>query len=124
MEDKEEKIKNNTSKYELIKVKTNKGVDAFIVDKEFFFRFELQTKDNIRIFRCKEYRKASKCPALLKIKDDKIIDKNFIHNHSGNAKECSKYIIKSNIKDNIKATGNIFNVSEKLYIWRDKQESS
>ena len=124
MEDKEEEIKNNTINYKLIKVKTNKGVDAFIVDKEFFFRFELQTKDNIRIFRCKEYRKASKCPALLKIKDENIIDKNFIHNHSGNAKEYSKYIIKFNIKDNIKATGNIFNVSEKFYIQRDKQESS
>ena len=90
MEDKEEKIKNNTSKYELIKVKTNKRVDAFIVNKEFFFKFELQTKDNIRIFRCKEYRKASKIPALLKAKDEIIIDKNFIDNHSGNAKECSK----------------------------------
>ena len=54
--------------------------------------------------------KASKCPALFKIKDYNIIDKNFIHNRSGNAKECSKYIFKSNIKDNIKATRNIFNV--------------
>ena len=47
---------------------------------------------------------------IFKIKDDNIVHKNFIHNHSGNAKEYSKYIIKSNIKDNIKATGNIFNV--------------
>ena len=62
MEDKEEEIQNNTSKYDLIKVKAIKGVDAFIVDKEFYFRFEMQTKDNIRIFKCKEYRKASKCP--------------------------------------------------------------
>ena len=54
----------------------------------------------------------------------KISLKNFIHNHSGNAKEYSKYIIKFNIKDNIKATGNIFNASEKLYIQKDKQESS
>jgi hypothetical protein len=54
MEDKEEEIQNNTSKYDLIKVKTNKGEDAFIVDKEFYFRFEMQAKDNIRIFRCKE----------------------------------------------------------------------
>ena len=60
MEDKEEEIRNNTSKYYLIKVKTNKGVDTFIVDKEFYFRFELYTKDNIRIFMSKEYRKASK----------------------------------------------------------------
>ena len=117
MEDKEEEIQNNTSKYDLIKVKTNKGEDAFIVDKEFYFRFEMQTKDNIRIFRCKEYRKASKCPALLKIKDENIIDKNFIHNHSGNAKECSKYIFKSNIKYKIKGTRNIFNVSaQKMFI--------
>ena len=104
MEDKEEEIQNNTINYELIKVKTNKGVDTFIVDKEFYFRFEMQAKDNIRIFWCKEFRKASKYPALLKIKDENIIDKNFIHNHSGNAKECSKYIFKSNIKDNIKGT--------------------
>ena len=55
--------------------------------------------------------KSSKCPALFKIKDDNIIDINFIHNHSGNAKECSKYIFISNIKYNIKATRNIFNVS-------------
>ena len=117
MEDKEEEIQNNTSKYDLIKVKTNKGEDAFIVDKEFYFRFEMQTKDNIRIFRCKEYRKASKCPAIFKIKDDNIIDKNFIHNHSGNAKECSKYIFKSNIKYKIKGTRNIFNVSaQKMFI--------
>ena len=95
MEDKEEEIQNNTSKYDLIKVKINKGVDGFIVDKEFYFRFEMQTKDNIRIFKCKENRKASKCTAIFKIKDDNIIDKNFIHNHSGNANECSKYIFKS-----------------------------
>jgi hypothetical protein len=62
-------------------------------------------------------RKASKCPQIFKIKDDNIIDKNFIHNHSGNAKECSKYIFKSNIKDNIKGTRNIFNVSaQKMFI--------
>ena len=60
MEDKEEEIQNYTSKYDLIKVKTNKEVYAFIVDKEFYFIFELQTKDNIRIFRLKEYRKVSK----------------------------------------------------------------
>lgn len=60
MEDKEEEIQNYTSKYDLIKVKTNKEVDAFIVDKEFYFIFELQTKENIRIFRFKEYRKESK----------------------------------------------------------------
>ena len=53
MEDKEEEIQNNKSKYDLIKVKTNKGVDAFIVDKEFYFRLELQTKDKLRIFRFK-----------------------------------------------------------------------
>ena len=104
MEDKEEEIQNNTSKYDLIKVKTNKEVYAFIVDKEFYFRFEPQAKDYIRIFRCKEYRKASKFPALFNIKDDNFIDKNFIHNHSGNAKEC----FKSNIKDNIKAAIEIF----------------
>ena len=46
MEDKEKGIQNNTSKYNLIKVKTNKGVDAFIINKEFYFRFELQTKNN------------------------------------------------------------------------------
>ena len=116
MELKEEEIQNNTSQYNLIKVKSNKGVDAFIVDKEFYFRFELPAKNNIRIFRCKEYRKASKCPTLFKIKDDNIIDKNFIHNHSGNAKECSKYIFKSNIKGYIKATRNIFNVSAQKMI--------
>ena len=121
MEDKKEEIQNNTSKYHLIKVKTNKGVDAFIVDKEFdkefYLRFELQIKDNIMIFICKEYKKASKFPTLFKIKDDNIIDKNFIHNHSGNANECSKYIFKSNIKDNIKATRNIFNISaQKIFI--------
>ena len=75
MELKEEEIQNNTSQYNLIKVKSNKGVDAFIVDKEFYFRFELPAKNNIRICRCKEYRKASKCPTLFKIKDDNIIDK-------------------------------------------------
>ena len=46
-----------------------------------------------------------------------MIDKNCIHNHSGNAKEFFKYIFKSNIKDNIKATRNIFNVSaQKMFI--------
>ena len=44
MEDKKEEIKNNTSKYELIKVKTNKGVDAFIVDKEFFLDLNYKQK--------------------------------------------------------------------------------
>ena len=62
MEDKEEEIQNYTSKYDLIKVKTNKGVDAFIVDKEFFFRFELQTKDNIRMFRSKNTGKLINYP--------------------------------------------------------------
>ena len=62
MEDKEEEIQNNTSKYDLIEVKTNKGVDAFIVDKEFYFRFERKTKDNIKIFRCKEYIKLLNAP--------------------------------------------------------------
>ena len=33
MEGKEEEIQNNISEYDLIKVKINKGVDAFIVDK-------------------------------------------------------------------------------------------
>jgi hypothetical protein len=62
-------------------------------------------------------RKSSKCPQIFKIKDDNIIDKNFIHNHSGNAKECSKYIFKSNIKYKIKGTRNIFNVSaQKMFI--------
>ena len=54
MEDKEEENQNNISKYYLIKVKTNKGVDAFIIDKEFYFRFKLQTKDHIKILWCKE----------------------------------------------------------------------
>ena len=62
MEDKEEEIQNYTSKYDLIKVKTNKEVDAFIVDKEFYFRFELQTKDNIRIFRSKSTGKNLNAP--------------------------------------------------------------
>ena len=62
-------------------------------------------------------RKASKWQQIFKIKDDNIIDKNFIHNHFGNAKECSKYIFKSNIKYKIKGTRNIFNVSaQKMFI--------
>ena len=124
MEDKEDEFQNNGSNCELIKVQINKRVDAFIVDKEFFFGFEVQTKDNIKIFRCKEYRKVSKCPALIKMKDDNIIYKNFIHNHSDNAKECSKYILKSNIKDNIKATRNIFQCfsSKNVYKWINKND--
>ena len=39
------------------------------------------------------------------------------HNHYGNQKDCNKYIIKTNIKNNIKETGNIYNLSiPKLYI--------
>ena len=65
------------------------------------------------MFRCKEYRKTSKCSAYFKLFNEKIIEKDFNHNHNGDEKDCSKYIFKTNLKNKIKGCLNIFNVSEK-----------
>ena len=45
MEDKEEEIQNNTSKYDLIEVKTNKGVDTFKLTRN--FTLDLNDKQKI-----------------------------------------------------------------------------
>ena len=67
--------------------------------------------------RCKNYRKKAKCSAFFKIKNEYISEKNFIHNQSGDQKECSKFLIKTNIKSSIKNTPNIFDIkAPKLYI--------
>lgn len=67
------------------------------------------------MFRCKEYRKTSKCPAYFKLFNEKIFEKDF--NHNGDEKDCSKYIFKTNLKNKIKGCPNIFNVSaKKLFV--------
>ena len=80
-------------KFQLVKVKTNKNADAYIQNSEYYFWFERLNKDESKLFRCKEYKKNSKCPAFFKLKGDEIIEKNLLHNHEANEKECSKYII-------------------------------
>ena len=71
-------------------------------NEEYYFWFERLKQDEAKLFRCKEYRKNSKCPAFFKIKGQEIIDKNVLHNHEANEKEYSKYILKANIKSNIR----------------------
>ena len=84
----------------------------------FYFGFERLNQDGTKLFRCKDYRKKAKCPSFFKIKNENISEKNFIHNHSGEEKECSKFLIKTNIKSSsIKKTPNIFDITaSKLYI--------
>ena len=44
------------------------------------------------------------------MKNDSITDKNKIHNHSANENECSKIIIKTNLKNSIKEANDIYNI--------------
>ena len=99
------------------KVKSNREEDAYIQDNEYYFLFEREMKDECELFRCKHYRKNSKCPAYLKIKNNSIKEKSIFHNHSPDEKKCSKIIIKTNIKNLINGTNNVYNLSvPKLYI--------
>ena len=93
MEKKAEKQASDEKQIEYEKIQTNKGQDAYIIENKFYFRFERLNKDNIKLFRCNEYRKTSKCPAYFKLSDEKIIEKDFNHNHNDDEKDCSKYII-------------------------------
>ena len=74
-------------------------------------------KDESKLFWFKYYLKNSKCPTYLKIKNDSRTDKNIMHNHSCNEKECAKIIIKTNLKISVKEINNVYNLSiTKAYI--------
>ena len=60
-----EESKNSTTNIK--KVKSNREEDAYIQDNEYYFLFEWYMKDGCKLYRCKYYRKNSKCPAYLKI---------------------------------------------------------
>ena len=117
MESKTNEESKNRHNLNFKKVKSNREEDAYIQDNEYYFLFEREMKDGCKLFRCKYYRKNSKCHTYLKIKNNSITEKSIIHNHSPNEKECSKIIIKTNIKNLINETNNVYNLSvPKIYI--------
>ena len=56
----------------MLKIKTNKEDDAYVVDGEYYFRFERLNKDETKILNIKKIKKKSKYPAFFKIKNDTI----------------------------------------------------
>ena len=99
----------NDYKFEKIYTKFNK--EGYIENKEFNYYYNIILKNNIKIFRCNQYKNKAfneRCKCLIKVSNDKIIERSGTHNHNKLWKKAIKLYLKNEINKKIESTENKF----------------
>ncbi len=99
----------NDYKFEKIFTKFNK--EGYIENKEFIYYYDKTLKNNIKIFRCNQYKNKTfneRCKCTIKVSNDKIIERTGTHNHNKLEKNAIKLYLKNEINKKIENSENKF----------------
>ena len=99
----------NDYKFDKIYTKFNK--EGYIENKEFIYNYNTTLKNNIKISRCNQYKNKAlneRYKGLIKVPNDKIIERSRTYNHNKLEKNAIKLYLKNEINKKIENTGNKF----------------
>ena len=84
--------------------------ESLIVDNKYLFNLKNTNKDNTKVYTCKENKIILKCPAYIKIKDEKVTEISNEHNHNSKEEDIKKEEIRKEMKTELVKSKDPFSI--------------